>query len=303
MIICLPKIESSTRIGGGFSFLDNFKAGGHRSRSFATTECITGGDWNYALIPAATMCSWEQFQIMTAMRETNRPPKGKKVFLRVDGIPEDFRNRGTGWSRLKGFAKNVDGVIYQSEFSRDTVGKLLGRDGPVIYNGVDKTIFTPAGSTFPLFGDPSILCINYRDDPNKRVQEVIERFRYYKIKTPTAKITFVGNYPKGQFLWDGAHWDFGLLDLVQNEDWQYMGIISDRNVLAKAMRSCNYIAYPSFADSCPNALVESFSCGCKPLWLNSYGSSIELLELFNKGFDFSIERMSKEYLDYFLSVK
>jgi glycosyltransferase involved in cell wall biosynthesis len=294
MILALPKKEDG--IGGGWSFVDNLYKG--CNGLYTITDCLTGGDWNYALIPAATMISWGDFQILTAMRDTNRKPKGKKVFLRVDGIPEDFRNRGTGWSRLKGYAQAVDGVIYQSEFSRDTVGRLLGKGGTVIYNGLDRSVFKPEGEKFPTFGNPSIICVNYRNDPNKRVQEVIERFRYYKLDNPGAKLTFVGDYPKQQFLWDNMHWDFGMLDLKQNEDWQFMGILKDKNVLAKAMRSSDYIAFPSFADPMPNTLIEAMCCGCKPLWTNPYGGQAEVVNKWGE-IDWSCQRMAKEYMQVF----
>jgi len=302
MIVCLPKMGGSNRIGGGWSFIYNFMLGGLKTKLYDTTECVTGGDWDVCLVPAPTMCDREQFKQMIDMTKSNRPPKPKKVILRVDGVPEDFRNRGTGWPRLRDYARQVDGIIYQSQFTKDTIGRLLKKDGAMIYNGVDTSVFKAQGDKFPEFGNPSILCVNYRNDPNKRVQEVIERFRYYKLDNPGAKITFVGSYPKKQFLWNQKSWDFGMLDLKQNEDWQYMGGFNDSNQMAKVMRSCDYIAFPSFAEPCSNTFIEALCSGCEPLWLNDYGSTVDVAEKYKNGYDFSFERMCREYFDYFQSL-
>src|SRR3972149_7164065 len=281
MKILLP-MDSEMQIGGGFTFYRNLKKGGQKLFEF--TDCITGGGWSACLIVSSSVinrATWEQIKAFQ-----------KPIFLRIDGVPEDWRNRGTGWSRLRDFGKEADYIIYQSEFVKNTVGKLLNRNGVVIYNACDTSIFRSDGEREKPFGNPSILCVKWRDEPNKRVQEVIERFRYYKLEYPQATLTFIGNYNKRQFFWDNMTWDFGMLDLKVGIDWQYLGGINDPMRMAKIMRSCNYIAYPSFADPCPNTLIEAINCNCKPLWINDYGSSKEIIE--GKK-DWSLDRMSKDY--------
>lgn len=286
MKIYLPNF-SNTKIGGGFSFLKNF-INALLSSNSTSTENVNDAD--AVLISSATMVTRDQF---SEYKSLNR-----KIVLRVDGVPEDWRNRGTGWSRLKEFAQNADLVIFQSEFSQKTTGRLIGelKNTTVIYNGIDTDVFKPDGEKFPEFGKPSLLYCNYRKgEHNKRVEETIERFRQMKLDFPQATITFVGDYPKEQFFWNEKDWDFGMLDLVNAKDWQYLGIISDREKLAKTMRSCQYIAFPSFADPCPNTLIEAMCCGCQPLWLNDYGGQKEIADKFFE-IDWSYKRMVNEYL-------
>jgi len=269
-------------IGGGPTFLRNFK-----EVSTQMGHEIVKESWDVALACGATMVQREDWE---------KAKKKGPVVLRVDGIPEDWRNRGTGWPRLKDYARDADVVIYQSCFVRNTVGRLLGRDGAVIYNGVNKSVFKPAGPKFPRFGNPSILHINYRKDPNKRWDEVIVRFREFKINNPGATITFVGNYPR-----EIVEYEFGMLDWERNKDWQHLGAISDREELAKVMRSADLFAWPSFADPCPNTLIEAMACGCKPLWINNYGGQREIVDNWDL-IDWSRERMVREYLEVLENV-
>lgn len=276
--------DNKTKVGGGWSFLRNFRKGlikfGYK---------ISNKNYDVSMACAPTMVPRA---LWVAAAEKPR-------ILRTDGIPEDFRNRGTGWSRLRQYAKQADVVIYQSNFIKNTIGQLLGRKGKVICNGVDTTIFRKDGDAVPKFGNPSIVFVHFRHDPNKRFQEAIERFRYFKLKNKNATISFIGDYPKSQVFWSGKRWDFGMLDLKQGKDWRFLSIIRDRTQLAKTLRSFDYIAYPSFADPCPNTLIEALACGLKPLWINSYGSSEEIIGLFKDKYDFSLKSMTKRYVGCF----
>jgi len=283
--------EENNNVGGGNTFQRNFKKG-LKSLGIPYQHCHGGFDWDVAFCPGATMTTryyWELGQMKRKL--------GKKIILRVDGVPEDWRNRGTGWSRLRDYAKQSDLVIYQSDHIASTVGRLLGVKGPVIYNGCDRSVFRPSGVKLPRFGSPSVLYVNFRKgENNKRVEEAIERFRYYKLDNKDATMTFVGNFSKKQFLWNSQHWDFGMLDMESKKDWQYLGIIKEREKLAEVMRSCDYIAFPSFADPCPNTLIEAMSCGCKPLWINDYGGQKEIVDNFDT-YDWSLRSMASRYVE------
>ena len=113
---------------------------------------------------------------------------------------------------------------------------------------------------------------------------------------PKAFLQFAGNFPT--YL---KEHQFGMLDFVKGKDWDFAGIITDRNELAKIMRSHDYLAYTAFGDPCPNVLIEGLSCGLKVLWLNSYGGQKEIVDNWEK-VDWSIGRMGKEYLEIFKKV-
>lgn len=287
MNIFIPSIREG-KIGGGWTFTRNFLdlAEPHMVDSLDKADIF--------FITGATLVQRDEFR---KAKDSNA-----KIVLRVDGVPEDWRNRGTGWSRLRDYSKEADLIIYQSDFIKNTTGRLLGRDGKVIYNGTNKDIFNPHGAKIPSIEEHSVLYVNYRKaENNKRVEEAIERFRQYKIDNPEAQMIFVGNYSKRQFFWDKKSWDFGMLDLQQGKDWIYFGIIKDRNELASIMRSCKYIAFPSFADPCPNTLIEAMSSGCEPLWINDYGGQADIVEKWNK-IDWGRARMVREYLEAFEEV-
>lgn len=284
MIINLFDIpQNDEKVGGGWSFLRNFKKGleeaGHK---------ISSENYDLSMVCGATMVTRQQWE----------EAKNKPRVLRADGIPEDFRNRGTGWSRIRDYANEANLVIYQSEFSKNTTGRLLKKDGSIIMNGVDTSVFKPDGPTDSKFGSPSIIYNHFRNDPNKRFQEVIERFRQYKIDNPKSAITFIGDYPKDQVRWT-EKWDFGMLDYKQDADWRYLGIIKDRKELAKKLRSAEFFAWPSFADPCPNTLIEALSCGLQPIWTNLYGSTDEIHNKFKDKYDFSLSNMIRQYIKEF----
>jgi len=181
------------RIGGGYTFFRNFRKGleqlGHQ---------ISDKNYDISMLCGPTLAPREQWE--SAL--------GKPRILRLDGIPEDFRNRGTAWSRMKQYSKEADLIIFQSNFSKNTVGNVIGRSGSVIRNGVDTSIFAPTGKREDKFGDPSLAFILYRQDPCKRFHEVIDRFRQFKIQNPKATMTFIGDFPKSQVLWNGKTYDF-----------------------------------------------------------------------------------------------
>jgi len=274
-------------IGGGWTFVRYLTETLSNKVEFIY-ETPFMGNCDIVFIPGPTLMDRDSMNYAKKL--------GKKIVLRVDGCPEDWRNRNTGWSRLRDYAKLADQVIYQSEFIKRTIGRLVKRDGVVIYNGVDQNIFKPDGDKYPKKGDPSILHVGFRKDPCKRPEEAIMRFRELKMDNPEAFLQFAGNFPT--YL---KEYKFGMLDFVKGKDWDFAGIITDRNELAKIMRSHDYLAYVAFADPCPNVLIEGLSCGLKPLWLNDYGGQKEIVDNWEK-VDWSINRMSKEYLNIFENV-
>lgn len=274
MKIYIPNIQEG-KIGGGWSFTRNFL---ELARGYGVDN---PQDCDIFFITGATLVQRDEVK--------KAKEAGKLIVLRVDGVPEDSRNRGTGWSRLRDYAELADAVIFQSQFIKNTVGRLLDVEGTVIYNGVNTTIFkkdpTRIGET------NKILYVNYRKgEQNKRVEEAIERFRYLKLDRENAFMTFVGLFSKPL-----REWKFWMLDLVKGKDWDYFGVAQTPYELANIMQKHQYIAFPSFADPCPNTLIEAMNCGCEPLWINDYGGQAEIVEFWDK-IDWSRERMVKEYL-------
>ena len=278
MKILIPIDTDPNAIGGGFTFLRNFKKGlqelGH--------ETVSGGKADIALIPGATMIKRETFYDIK---------KQMPLVLRIDGIPEDWRNRGTGTTRLKEFAKEADTLVYQSEFSLDYVGSLLDRKGMVIYNGVDYSIFKPTGDKIFLpKANPIILHVMHRQDPNKRPEEVITLYRSVQIVNKDALLVLVGRYPK-----DWATYNFGFF---AGEKFIYIENAREHE-LAKIMRSCDLMWYPSYADPCPNIVLEALACGLEVTRINPIGGTKELIE---RGLPDSVKVMAEQYIGLFQMV-
>jgi len=217
--------------------------------------------------------------------------KKMPVVLRIDGIPEDWRNRGTGTTRLKEFAKEADAVVYQSQFSRDYMGLLLKRDGGVIYNGVDFTVFNPTGEQAILpEGNPKVLHVMWRQDPNKRPEEVIHLFRAVSLINPKALLVLVGRYPEG---W--ANYNFGFFN---NEKFIHIESAREQE-LAKIMRACDALWFPSYADPAPNIVTEALACGLKVEHINQVGGVKELVA---RSLPDNIKEMAEQYLALFEMV-
>ena len=139
--------DSRQGIGGGWSFRRNLAKGlkklGHQIVDDPLEAAI-------ALASGVTMVN----------RDTIRAVKNKgvKLVVRVDNVPRNSRNRNTGTSRLKDFCAQADEVVYQCLWARDYLGDFIGREGIVIYNGVDTEIFNKKGEQTN-FGDKDLVYI------------------------------------------------------------------------------------------------------------------------------------------------
>ncbi len=287
--VYLPN-DSKMEIGGGWRFRENLIKGS--SKYFQVVDSLDEAD--ISLIAGATMILPETF---------DKLKKKTKVVLRLDGIPEVWRNNGKTWERFKYFFKNSDGIICQSEFVKNTTYDWLrtitggGNNWCVIMNGVDKDIFKPNGDKFNFGKGKTVLNINSRKDENKRIEEVIARYRYEKLLDKELKIIFAGKYPT--YLLQN---EFGLYDYKIGKDWQYLGILKKPELVAKVMRSCDEFWFPSFADPCPNVLIEALHCGMFINYACDFGSTGEIMTNYQKGYDFGLENMANKYYDFFKSL-
>lgn len=286
MKVYLPN-DSQMGIGGGWTFWRNFI-------KFAPKfgmEIVDSSDADVALICGATMVK----------RETVSQIKCP-VVLRVDGYPEDWRNRGTGIPRLVDFAKRADGIVFQSKFTARTVGEFLRQNNAIpsnklvtlIINGVDKSIFSPSGLRQERDAGMIYIHMNYRKDPNKRYEEVIMRFRELWLCNKNISLWLIGRYPT-----EYKEWNFGFFN---GERIKYWGVVEDEEMKASILRSGDFFIYPSFADPCPNALIEALACGLEPLYISDYSGAKEIVDLWRHRYDFSAERMVKNYYEFFKEV-
>lgn len=279
MKIYIPN-TSKQSIGGGWTFLRNFKKGCGDDVEFVDKW----EDCDLILITGATMT--DRNEMMDAKRA------GKKIVFRVDNIPRDSRNRGTAFSRMLDFARLSDYIIFQSEWAKDYAGWWFVDNGvditiksDIVYNGVDKDAFfewNEENEGLKRVKD-RYLYIQFNRDENKRMEEAFYLFHQAFRKNKNAELFLAGRFSP-----QSMEYNF---DFFAGEKVSYLGVIEDRKELGKIFRECEYLLFPAFADASPNTVMEAIACGCKIIGVNNTGGTKELINIKGR----SIEDMCNDY--------
>lgn len=279
--------ESKQNIGGGFSFTDNITKG-------LKDEGIDLVDWREAdivLIPSASMITKELFR---EMKEAE-----KKLVLRVDNALRNTRNRGAGMTRMKEMAQGSDVIVYQSLWAKGFLKPFLGKDGIVIHNSVDETIFNTDGAKldFSKKGNPIYLYSRFNRDETKMWEVTWYQYQIIQRENPYAYLALVG-----QFSDELRQYNF---DFFNNERYEYLGVMNDAESMARLYRGCDYLFANYFNDCFSNSYIEALLCGCKPISLynelRDSGGSGELLgKFYAEGEEYYyLNRMVREYINLF----
>lgn len=272
--------DSKQSIGGGWSFIGNLIKGLDKSPRVDVVNNLK--DCDVVLLPSSSMI----------LPETVEAAKnyGKQIFLRVDNIPRNSRNRNCGTSRLSSYARQSDGVIFQSHWAREYIGWWLEKiegvefDSKIILNGVDTDIFNKEGATH----NPNIyLYSRFNRDETKNWHEAWYTFLRTWRENRKAKLWIVG-----QFSPELIEYNF---DFFQGEDIEYKGIITDPMEMASLYKQAGTLLAPYFNDACSNTILEARACGTKVI-ASFTGGTPEIVE---DGLDYSLERMTDEYIDFF----
>lgn len=271
MKIHIAKYEPD-RQGGGWSFMRNFAKG-----------MGADADSGFSEADIYFICSPSMVQ-----REDVEGAKkaGKKIVLRIDNAVRNSRNRNTGMTRMKDFSDWADLVIYQSQWAKDYLMPFLKKDGPVILNGVDKSLYTGEAK----IGD-NILYSRYNRDETKNWEVARYWFSQYFITHPESKLYITGQF--SQELRDGN------FDFYNGENFEYLGVLDDRS-MAKVYNICGKFLYTYFNDCCSNSLIEALSAGCEVVgdeYYRNTGGAPEIIDRYERSGRnaLSLERMCKEY--------
>lgn len=263
--------DSKQSLGGGWSFLRNFRKGLSVYPDISIVETIEECDVYF--IPASTMVLKENVDKAKEL--------GKKIILRVDNIPKDSRNRGTGWSRLRKYASMADKIIYQSQWARDLLKEFIG-DGTVILNGADTDIFNKENKN-PI---PNLyLYSRYNRDESKNFIEAYYFFIGIWLKDKTVKLRIIGNFSDEMIQY---HFDF---PEEMRDSISYGGIMETPEQMAKELKQAETFLAPYMQDACSNSIIEARACDLNII-ANTTGGMPELLK---KDFDYSLKRMCREY--------
>jgi glycosyltransferase involved in cell wall biosynthesis len=278
MKIYIAKLELG-RTGGGWSFQDNL----HKGLGGLVTTDYSEADIYFITSPSMV----QRDEVQQAKND------GKKIVLRIDNAVRNSRNRNTGMSRMKDFAEWADLVIYQSSWAQDYLKGFLGREGTVILNGTDTTIFRPPSQP----ADPqSILYSRFNRDETKNWEVARYWFSRYADDEQHARLLIIGQF--SQELRDGN------FDFYNGEQYRYLGVLGKQE-LADLYRMCGKFLYTYFGDACSNTLIEALCSGCEIVGDKYYrktGGASEIIAAFEGAGDlekarrfFSIERMAMQY--------
>lgn len=249
------------RTGGGWTFMRNFAKG---------IELSDYQESDVYFIAGPTLVSREQVE--------RAKVDGKKIVLRLDNAVRDSRNRGTGMSRMKDFADMSDLVVYQSEWAKQFLKPFVGKDGPVILNGVNLDVFhagNPAEDTY-------LYVRSSRDEGKQWIMAW-----YWFVQNSAGKDMHLDIV--GQFSSENIEWDF---DFYNGERFTFWGVRTDMEAV---YRNNKYFLYTYLNDACSNTLLEARASGCEIIdvyGMLKTGGAPEIMALK----DLSLERMVNEYV-------
>lgn len=278
--------DSNQGIGGGWSFMNNLKKGllylGHE-----VTDNYKNAD--ISVISGSSMVTKDT---VWKVRESK-----SKLILRVDNVPRNSRNRNTGTSRLKEFAILADEIVWQCQWAKDYLSDFIGREGTIIYNGVDTDVFRMDGKKILLGNrENNYLYSRYNRDETKNWEVAWYKFQMISRKNKDAILAIVGNFSSEQF-------EYGF-DFFRGEKISYLGVTDNPEFMAEIYRGCKYLMATYWNDCFSNTYLEGLACGMELYQPDMSGGTPEMLDLFNKnGISyFSLEKMSKNYEKLFKEV-
>lgn len=275
---------SKQNIGGGWSFLRNFKKALKDKVEFVDRW----QDCDIVFVFGITVI--DKNEIHEAVKN------GKKLVLRIDNIPKKSRNpRMSPIERLKEFGKIANAIIYQSEWCKMYVGYFIDNDNEfVIYNGTDTEIFNKKNRDSDGW---TYLYLNYNDNPNKRFDEALYWFDMAWRKDNESCLIIAGNAPKIYT----EHLDYNW-DLTVPAKVDYVGALETPEKVAGIMKKCDYILIPYFMEANSNTLNEALNCGLEPIAVNEEGGNIEVMKRYKKGILPDIQDIGNEYLKIFKRI-
>lgn len=200
------------------------------------------------------------------------PVIGKANGSDLNRIPDSLTERLTRWT-----LKNLDYVLTVSEALREKAISL-GADPKrtrAILNGCDSTIFSPedkvaARAELDIDHDCQLVLYVGRLDVAKGVRELLSAAVTLKSKFEKLRVVFIGEGVEFEHLTrTSASWS-----LEQNVT--FIPLATSREI-ARWLAAADVFALPSYAEGCPNALLEALSSG-RPVVASAVGGIPELLD-------------------------
>lgn len=226
--------------------------------------------------------------------------KNAKIILRFDGIynmrfipnsfpipkmTKDFLNKKIFNYVNRILIKNyklADKVIYQSYYSKFLIENMLlsnvePKESTIIMNGINIDRFKPMSELKGGKNSPNIL-VSHRMVPTKRADQIPKIIEELAKIYPDVMVHVVGQGVKNP-------WDFNRDSLerikqdIKNrrleKHFQFYGYIEPEE-LPKFYNKCDFMLNLSYADPCPNVVIEAMACGLPIVAPNSGGIAEEV---------------------------
>ncbi|MFQ3188936.1 MAG: glycosyltransferase involved in cell wall biosynthesis [Paraglaciecola sp.] len=232
----------------------------------------TSSRWIKTFAPDKVLGSWvfpEGLAVQKIAKKLNIP-----YFIKAHGSDVNAHADNPVRSKIiKQVANNSSGVL---SVSQALASKMIdmgveGKKIHVIYNGVDKAMFTPTTPNEDLTGQSYSRTITFIGNLKKEkgVHELLSAFGKIKAEHLDLKLSFIGNGPEESTLKLKAE-SMGIADSVR-----FLGSIS-HDKLPQIMCNSTLIALPSYAEGVPNVVLESISCGT-PVVVTNVGGIPEVV--------------------------
>lgn len=206
--------------------------------------------------------------------------RGSKIVIRMDGIFFDYftPSKKVAESLNNALVENIccsDLVIFQSKFSKDLVDTILGNKkikSTIIYNGIDKEIFSPNGDVVPREKNDKkiILSMAYWGTPEMAdfsIRTIVDLAR--KLENENYEFWILGEaYPETEEIIKNAN-------LPNITKWDIRNPIS-HNMVPKYLRTADLVLHVRPNDACSNFILEALNINKPIVGLNS-GSTPELV--------------------------
>ncbi len=243
MKICLGMPKAAG--GGSSTFLRNFQEYLKRENIDHTTDM----DEDYDVL---FVNSWT-VPYRTILKHKKRLPQ-LRVAHRIDGSAQDYgRYDGADWLQ-RDVNYLADVTIFQSSYSYEATHEryqLIRHDGPIIYNPVDTTRFSPHGTKFDWpDGIKRLIVVGW--SPNSR--------------KGSWRIPALAKYcPDLEFVVVGKNDTLPALPNIRKVSYL------NHDELPKALRSADVYLSLLENDACPNVILEAMASGLPVLYMPSGG--------------------------------
>jgi teichuronic acid biosynthesis glycosyltransferase TuaC len=142
-------------------------------------------------------------------------------------------------------------------------------------NGCDPSVFhlanrSAARAQLGVEDEAEVVLFVGRLDPQKGIVELIQAFASLVSRRPNLRLVYVGDGPGGEQLRSIAR------DLVLEDRIQLVGACPSRKV-AQWLAAANVLALPSYAEGCPNVVIEALNCG-RPVIATNVGGIPALVD-------------------------